>query len=177
MNSFMRIFFIIFIILPSADFAADKSITEDREIKTITLDTKEFEGKLKAGIVLGYPWGITAGYRFSNFFELNSMLGSDYNDFTASVNGLFTIFNLKISHELFPLTIGPALYSHFGYHDGSKHSSDGEYTRIDILGIARIEYSFKETPVNMFAEGGAGLEVVKFAGTAGSFAVGVRYIF
>ncbi len=32
-------------------------------------------------------------------------------------------------------------------------------------------------PLNLFAEAGLGLEVVKFADPAGSFAIGARYIF
>lgn len=173
-----RIFFIIFLIICSSGFAAEKSIIEKREIKTITIDTTKVEGKLKAGVVLGYPLGVTAGYRFSNVFELNGIIGSNYDDLSLGVNGLFTLINLEISREIFPLSIGPALYTHFDHHDGSSNNgNDDEYTKIDLLGIARLEYSFKEIPLNLFVEAGIGLELVKFTDTAGSFAIGVRYIF
>ena len=178
MNSLTGRILISFIILSVFNLTAGRLSAEEGEIKTIKLDTRELEGKLKAGVALGYPWGLTAGYRFSNIFELNGTIGSDYNDFTMGVNGLFTVVKLDISHEKFPVSVGPALYSHFGYHDSSdKNEKDDEYTRIDLLGVARIEYSFDEIPLNLFVEAGLGLEVVRFADIAGSFAIGVRYIF
>jgi len=173
MKTFIKIFFLIIILFPAVSYCA-----EDGNIKTITIDTKEVEGKLKAGAVLGYPMGITAGYRFSDVFELNGVLGSSFHDLTAGVNGLFTLFNMKISDEIFPFSVGPALYSHFDHHDGNNDKgNDDEYTKIDLLGIARVEYNFKKIPLNLFVEAGLGLEVVKFADPAGSFAIGVRYIF
>ncbi len=178
MNLFTKIIFISFIMLSVFNLTAERLSAEEGEIKTVKIDTSKVEGKLKAGVALGYPWGLTAGYRFSNVFELNGTLGSDYNDFTMGVNGLFTIFNLDISNEKFPVSVGPALYSHFGHHDGNYDKGhDHEYTRIDLLGVARIEYNFDEIPLNLFVEAGLGLEVVKFADIAGSFAIGVRYIF
>jgi len=178
MNLLAKIVSISFIILSVFNLTAERLSAEEGEIKTIKLDTKEVEGKLKAGVALGYPWGLTAGYRFSNVFELNGTLGSDYNDFTMGVNGLFTLVNLDISNEKFPVSVGPALYSHFGYHDGNYDKGrDHEYTRIDLLGVARIEYSFDEIPLNLFVEAGLGLQLVRFTGPAGSFAPGVRYIF
>jgi len=177
MNSSIKIVFISLIMFFISGFASGNLFAKDTEIKTIKLDTREVEGKLKAGVALGYPWGITAGYRFSNLFELNGTIGSDYNDFTMGVNGLFTLVNLQISHEKFPLSVGPALYSHFGYNDGiDKNGKDDEYTRIDLLGVARIEYSFDEIPLNLFIEAGLGLQLVRFTDPAGSFAIGVRYI-
>jgi hypothetical protein len=174
-----RIVFTLLILIPVASSAADRSITEDREIKTVTLDKNQSDGKLKVGLVLGYPWGITAGYSFSNYFELNGTLGSDYNDFIAGVNGLFTVVNLKISHEIFPVSVGPAVYSHNNHHDdgNDRHGRDDEYTSVDLLGVARIEYSFEEIPLNLFIEAGLGVQVIEYAETAGSFSIGIRYIF
>lgn len=171
----MTVFFIL-ILIPTISFTVEKSLTEDHDIKTISIDTKEIDGKLKAGVVLGYPLGITAGYRFSNFFELNGIIGSNYDDFTVGFNGLFTVLNFKISHEKFPLSIGPAINSYFDHHDGNNKNKD-EYTKIDLLGVARFEYDFKEIPLNLFIEGGLGIQLVKFADFAGSFGIGVRYIF
>ncbi|PKL17409.1 MAG: hypothetical protein CVV49_11380 [Spirochaetae bacterium HGW-Spirochaetae-5] len=178
MNLLTKILFISFLMLSVFNLTAERLSAEEGDIKTVKIDTTKVEGKLKAGVALGYPWGITAGYRFSNIFELNGTLGSDYNDFTMGVNGLFTVVNLDISNEKFPISVGPALYSHFGHRDGNdKDGRDDEYTRIDLLGVVRVEYSFDEIPLNLFVEAGLGLEVVKFAHTAGSFAIGVRYIF
>jgi len=179
MNSFLKYFFIILILIPAVSFTAEKSLADDREIKTITLDPKEVKGKLKAGVVLGYPWGLTMGYRLSNFLELNGVIGSDYHDLTAGINGLFTLVNIKISDEIFPFSVGPALNTHFDHHDnsGRYHDRDDEYTKVDLLGVARIEYSFKQIPLNLFLEGGFGVQIYRFAETAGSFGIGVRYIF
>jgi len=178
MNSFVKFLLILSIIFPAVIYSAEYSFAEEGDIKTITIDTKEVEGKLKAGVVLGYPTGITAGYRFSNVFEMNGVLGSNFNDFSLGVNGLFTILNLEISNEIFPLSVGPALYSHLDHHDGNHDKgNDDEYTKIDLLAIVRVEYSFKQIPLNLFVEAGLGLEVVKFADPAGSFAIGARYIF
>lgn len=178
MKYFVRTLIIISILIPSASFAEGKSLTEDRNIKTLSIDTKDVEGKLKAGVVIGYPVGGTAGYRFSNFFEINGVLGTDFDDLTFGLNGLFTVFNFKISNEVFPISIGPAIYSRFDHHDNNDHNGkDDKYTKIDLLGIARIEYSFRKIPLNLFAEAGCGLELVKFTDLAGSFAIGARYIF
>jgi hypothetical protein len=173
MKNLISIIFLLLYILPAAGYSAEES-----DIKTITIDTQDFKGRLKAGGMLGYPMGITAGYRFSNEFEVNGVLGSNYRDVTAGINGLFTLFNIKINNEIFPVSAGPALYSHFDHHDRhNSHGNDDGYTKVDILGIARLEYDFRKIPLNLFVEAGPGLEVVKFADIAGSFAIGARYIF
>ena len=142
------------------------SLGEDREIKTISLDNKRSDDKLKAGVSLGYPLGVTAGYSFSNFFEINGFIGSDYNGLTAGGSGLFTVANIDISGYDFPLSIGPAFYAHF--------RNDFKF---DILATVRLEHSFEEAPVNIFIEGGAGLRIVEDLRPAGSLAIGIRYIF
>lgn len=142
------------------------SLREDRDIKTIKLDNKRGDDKLKAGLSLGYPFGVTAGYSFSNFFELNGLIGSNYHDFTVGGSALFTMAEIDISGEIFPLSAGPAVYNHFG----KKY-------KLQTLAVIRLEYSFKDVPINLFVEAGAGIRVVEFAGPAGSFALGARYIF
>lgn len=142
------------------------SLREDRDIKTIKLDNKRGDDKLKAGLSLGYPFGVTAGYSFSNFFELNGLIGSNYHDFTVGGSALFTMAEIDISGEIFPLSAGPAVYNHFG----KKY-------KLHTLAVIRLEYSFKDVPINLFVEAGAGIRVVEFAGPAGSFALGARYIF
>jgi len=177
MNFRIKTIFFILILIPSVNFAAEKTLKEDRDIKTISIDTRDIEGKLKAGLVLGYPFGITAGYRFSNFFELNGIFGSNYSDFTLGFSGLFTVLNLKISREKFPVSVGPALYSNFDHHDENHKHGHDDYTKIDLLGIARMEYDFDEIPLNLFIEIGLGIQVVRFTDFADSFGIGARYIF
>jgi hypothetical protein len=157
---------IIFLVSSAGSSQIVESLGEDRDIKTIKIDNKRGDDRLKAGLSLGYPFGITAGYSFSNFFELNGLAGSNYHDFTLGGSALFTVANIDISGEKFPLSIGPAFYNHFG-----------ERYRFDTLATARLEYSFEEIPLNLFVEAGAGIRLVEFAGPAGSFAIGVRYIF
>ena len=142
------------------------SLGEDRKIQTISLDNKRTDDKLKAGLFLGYPFGVTAGYSFSNFFEINSLIGTNYNSITAGGSGLFTVANIDISGNYFPLSIGPAFYAHFG--------KDFKY---DVLAAVRLEYSFEEAPLNLFVEGGLGTKVFEGLRWAGSLGVGVRYIF
>lgn len=142
------------------------SLREDREIKTIQLENKRGDDKFKAGIALGYPYGVTAGYSFSNFFELNGLIGSNYQDFTVGGSALFTLAEIDISGEIFPLSAGPAVYNHFGKN-----------YKLQTLATIRLEYSFKDVPINLFVEAGAGIRLVEFAGPAGSFALGARYIF
>ena len=47
------------------------------DVKTIDIDTSGLRGKMKAGVSLGYPTGLTAGYRFADPFEMNCMLVTD----------------------------------------------------------------------------------------------------
>ena len=159
-------FIIICLLSASVNSQVGTTLSEDREIKTIKIDNTRGDDRLKAGLSLGYPFGITAGYSFSNFFELNGLVGSNYKDFTFGASGLFTVANIDISGEKFPLSIGPAFYNHFG----KKY-------KFEALASVRFEYSFEEIPINLFAEAGGGIRLVEFAGPAGSFALGVRYIF
>jgi opacity protein-like surface antigen len=152
----------------SSSLSAQETTTlrEDRDIKTIKLDNKRGDDKFKAGLALGYPYGVTAGYRFSNFFELNALAGSNYHDFTIGGSALFTLAEIDISGEMFNLSAGPAVYNHFGKN-----------YKLQTLGTVRFEYSFKDVPINLFVEAGAGIRLVEFAAPAGSFALGARYIF
>ncbi|HQO39336.1 MAG TPA: hypothetical protein PK986_02600 [Spirochaetota bacterium] len=150
------------------------------DVKTIDLDTSRLEGKVKAGVSLGYPIGLTAGYRFTELFELNGTLGTDYDGFIFGGNGLFTIAKLKVEGELFPVSIGPGF--NFAVedndHDNPSYNDDNDSDlHLDILCILRFEYDFEEIPLNLFIEAGAGLRTWDDLGPAGSFAVGVRFIF
>ncbi len=150
------------------------------DVKTIDLDTSRLDGKVKAGVSLGYPIGLTAGYRFTDLFELNGTIGTDYDSAILGLNGLFTVARLKVEGELFPVSIGPGLC--WDVHDGSHNDPHDKYyhddhSHLDLLCILRFEYDFDEIPLNLFIEGGAGIRLLEDIGPAGSFAIGVRFIF
>ncbi len=162
------ILFFLFTLVQPVSLWADEvlNITEDREIRTLRFDKEKVQGKLKAGLSLGYPSGVTAGYSFSNFFELNGTVGSDFESFTTGVNGLFSLVNFDISGEIFSLSAGPAVNAHFKRNFA-----------LDTLALVRLEYTFRKIPLNLFIEGGLGLRVIEFADMAGSAALGARYVF
>jgi len=151
------------------------SYSAENTVDTIDIDASGLKGKVKAGISLGYPTGITAGYRVSNIFEMNGTIGTDFDGITLGGSGLFNIVKFRFEGEIFPLSIGPAIYIHD--HDHSDHHNKHHHTHLDVLCTARLEYDFKEIPLNLFVEAGLGLRVIEFADTAGSLAIGVRYIF
>ncbi|MDA3810657.1 MAG: hypothetical protein PF518_10075 [Spirochaetaceae bacterium] len=140
------------------------------------------EGKFKAGVSLGYPTGLTVGWHPSEKFELNLLLGTDYTGFTVGITPLFTLTNLDISDNNFPLSIGPSVNFSFAQY----------VTAIDILGLIRMEYNFKDIPLNAYVEFGAGVRItsvtipafwtipettVSTTGFGWSSALGVRYVF
>lgn len=146
---------------------------EDKEIKTITVEGNELAGKLKAGIAFGYPTGLTAGWRLSNTVEANLLLATNFLGFTVGVSPLFTIVNLEIEDEIFPISVGPAVNLNLGFLNSNS---------LDILAMIRAEYSFVDIPLNLFLEGGLGVNIgLETSGEAinfgGSAALGVRYIF
>lgn len=142
------------------------------ETRTINLDGKRTDDKFKLGVALGYPTGITAGLRTSEHFELNGVVATHYSDFTVGIIPMFTLANLQIADEVFPLSIGPAGYLTIDWFGGID---------IDILGNVRVEYSFKSIPLNLFLEGGAGIKLDlgsnQLIKPQGSGALGIRYIF
>jgi hypothetical protein len=143
----------------------------DKEIKTFKIDGKQTSGKIKAGVSLGYPTGLTFGWRPSDFFEANLLLATNFEGITIGFTPLFTLINLEVENQIFPLSAGPSVNLNLGSYSQN----------IDILGLMRLEYSFKEIPLNLYLEGGLGLnmELGNDAGASlgGSGALGVRYIF
>ncbi|MDA3810656.1 MAG: hypothetical protein PF518_10070 [Spirochaetaceae bacterium] len=141
-------------------------------VKTIKIDAVRTDDKVKIGVVLGYPTGLTAGWSLSDSFELNLVVATHYTDFTVGVLPMFTVVNLNIADEIFPLSIGPAAYLNISWWGGID---------LDILGNVRIEYSFKQIPLNLFLEGGLGIKLdlgnTPLVYPQGSGALGVRYIF
>jgi len=146
-------------------FADDKKI-EDKEIKQVNLSTESLEGRAKIGLALGYPLGIVFGYRVANYMEVNAFLGTHFSDFSMGANVLFTIADINIKDESFPLSIGPAVYFDFG--------KDFDMT---VLGILRWEYTFKEIPLNLYIEGGPGFAFIQGFDFRWSSSLGVRYVF
>ena len=160
-----------FLIFVALIFVSMSLMAEDG-IKTINLDGKQSQGKLKAGVSLGYPTGLTAGWRPSEAFELNLLVGTHYTDFVIGVSPMFTIANIDIKGEIFPLSVGPAAYLNIDWFTDID---------IDILGNVRLEYSFKQIPLNLFLEGGFGIKLdlgnTPLVKPQGSGALGIRYIF
>ncbi|MBI9100106.1 MAG: hypothetical protein JEY91_16610 [Spirochaetaceae bacterium] len=141
-------------------------------------------GTFKLGAALGYPSGVTGGWRPSDKFELNALLGTNYYGFTIGVSPLFTLVDIKIQDQILPLSVGPAVNLHI-YGFGID---------LAIMGVVRWEYSFENVPINLFAEVGGGIAIyshsssatvfgitatAKTSGVTGAFtsALGVRYIF
>lgn len=161
------ILIVIFILLSASVFAADQG-------------TAGSKGSLKAGVALGYPTGFTGGWRATDKFEINALLGTNYLGFTIGVTPLFTIVDLDIADQPFPLSVGPQVNISLG--------ALGYGAMIDILGVVRLEYNFIDLPLNLFIEGGLGIRIwtyesffgyqpdalVRFGGSG---VVGARYIF
>ncbi len=145
------------------------TVFAEKEVDTIKLDGNQTSGKFKAGLSLGYPSGLTAGWRATDNFEINFLIGTNYEGFTVGISPLFTLVKFDIAEQIFPFSIGPAVNFNFIANNSN----------MDILAVARIEYSFLNIPLNLFLEGGAGIKInfgenVQFAGSG---ALGVRYIF
>jgi hypothetical protein len=162
------------ILLSIVVFAAPLAFADELEllkkgdtVKTVKIDSSWLENRAKLGLALGTPWGVTFGYHFSEKFEGNFLIGSTFkvDGVTAGGSGLFTLVNLDISDEIFPLSAGPAAYFHFADPFG-----------IDILGVVRIEYTFG-IPLNLYLEGGGGVEVLDEVGFAYTIAAAARYVF
>ncbi|MBB6482635.1 hypothetical protein [Spirochaeta isovalerica] len=140
------------------------------ETKTVRIDNNRSNDAFKAGVVLGYPTGLTAGWRLGEVMELNFVAATHYYDITIGVAPMFTLVSFDIQGQKFPLSIGPAAYLNIGWYGGLA---------LDVLFNARVEYSFEEIPLNLFLEAGAGI-AINFGGgigPQGSGALGVRYIF
>lgn len=172
MKRLLAILIVVLLLLPVVAFSDElgdelELLGKDKEAKTVKVNTKWLEHRAKLGLAIGKPWGLTFGYHFSKTFEGNLLLGSnfDIDGVTVGGSGLFTLVNLDIADQIFPLSVGPAAYLNFF-----------KTFTIDALGVARLEYTFN-IPLNLYIEGGVGINIlddIEFAWTA---AVGVRYVF
>lgn len=160
---------VLLIVLIAAGSLFSQSVTEDKEVKTIGLPEG---GNFKLGVQIGYPSGITAGYRFSNWFEVNLTAGYnflDYNSAIVSVNGLFTIVNIPIGDAgVMPLSLGPQL-----------NMIIGNKFYLETVADLRLEYTFQNIPLNLYGDFGMGIRLfgtpaVDWAYNGG---IGVRYVF
>jgi hypothetical protein len=167
----MKRFLILLVILVfAAPFAFAEELEllkKDDKVKTVKIDSSWLENRAKLGLALGTPWGATFGYHFSEKFEGNFLIGSTFkvDGVTLGGSGLFTLVNLDISGEIFPLSAGPAAYVHFADPLG-----------VDLLGVVRLEYTF-DIPLNLYLEGGGGVEILDEVGFAYTIAVAARYVF
>jgi hypothetical protein len=147
------------------------------------------EGSLKAGAMAGDPSALTLGYRFSDTFEVNGLLGIGFGYYSYAAviigaNALFTVYTIDIEGQQFPLSIGPQVITAFGLDD-----------YYDVFGFegllnVRLEYTFDEMPLNLFVEAGLGLGYTSWTwtffssdysgsefGLAWSGSIGARYVF
>jgi hypothetical protein len=163
---FVLIILVSAVMMPLA--AQEKSIKEDRDIKTLQAPP---DGRAKLGVLLGYPSGVTFGYRFSNWFEGNATVGYSFTGSGSaliSVNGLFTLVNIPLKNgEVMPLSLGPQINFLLGNNFFMEAVAD-----------LRLEYSFPDIPLNLFGEFGFGFRF--FDGNdwiAWNGGLGIRYIF
>ncbi|MBN2658102.1 MAG: hypothetical protein JXR86_13665 [Spirochaetales bacterium] len=173
----------IALILTSGMLFADGKRVESR-----SLSGQPAVGKLKMGVVVGTDNAYTLGIRTSDSFEINGVLGYGLNSraagFLVGANALFTIADININGQIFPLSVGPAVNAIFGV--GYNPTNIYTYTSlnslfgvdIEALALVRWEYSFQQIPINLFVEAGAGLSFGSFGfgfGFQSNF--GARWIF
>ena len=164
---------VIFFLISASSFVFPEDTyllkSEGKSEKDISLDSidKKLEGRAKLGLSLGYPTGVTFGYQMTELMEINATAGLfDFDSISAGLSALFALVDLEAGDAAFPLTFGPGVYIHAGNRE-----------KVDILAILRIEYDFEDIPLNLYAEGGAGIRVIPDTEAAGSGALGIRYIF
>ncbi len=131
----------------------------------------------KAGIMLGYPTAITAGYRFNSSMEANGLVGVSYiaGSFAPvggifGANMLFNIMDFDISNESFQLSAGPQINALLG----------SGYIGLEFLADLRLEYTFWDYPINIFTEIGIGARYISTGSkisVTGMGNIGARYVF
>lgn len=121
----------------------------------------------KAGVQLGYPSSLNAGWRLNRDFELNAQAGSRYSHFDVGANALFRIVSLEIEKEPFPVSAGPQVILGLG----------PDFLGLDVLGVIRIENTLRPVPLNLFIEAGVGLSVFPETTITGMGSIGLRLVF
>ena len=158
------IIIILHLIMLGPLFAEKKQ--QDKEISRINLSTEELEGKAKAGLALGYPFGLTIGYKLANYLEINAFAGTHAGDFTLGSSLLFTLVTVEIKDEEFPLSVGPAVFCSFSDNFSMMAGA-----------AVRCEYTFREIPLNLYLEVIPGLTLDKDLDFYLASSLGVRYVF
>jgi len=159
--------FIIFCLMVSFLFTI---AAESDGIKTIDLDNLE-KGKVKAGLELAMPvTGLTAGYHMSEKMEFNLLIGSmlDFSQITLGANLMYTMVNLDIQDQIFPLNLGPVFYATFGSE-----------VWLSLGAELRLEYDF-DFPLNLYVMSGLIYNISRDDGDdpfSFPFGIGARYIF
>ncbi|MDC7223156.1 MAG: hypothetical protein PQJ60_05400 [Spirochaetales bacterium] len=142
---------------------------KNRDVETLDLG-EAGKGKLKLGISLGTPMtGLTAGWQAGDTLELDLLVGSWGYDSVCLGGGLMiSLLDIKISDEIFPLTVGPFVYT--GLSSGDLLLSAG--------GVARVEYTF-DFDLNLYVESGLTVNISQLSDNPLSpvFGLGARYIF
>ncbi len=162
MRKIILIFLIIMVFYPVYVSAQ----TKDKDIPEINLSTAELEGKAKAGLAIGYPTGLTFGYRLANYLEVNAFLGTHGNDFTLGSSLLFTLADIRISNQILPLSAGPAVFASF----------DNDFSLM-AGGAVRWEYTFEDAPLNLYLEAVPGVILIGDIRFAMASSLGIRYVF
>lgn len=139
---------------------------EDKSIPQINLSTEDLEGRAKAGLALGYPFGVTFGYKLANYMEVNIFAGSHFNDFSLGTNLLFTVVDINIKEAVFPLSLGPAVYFNIG-----------DEFNMALGATVRGEYTFNETPLNLYLEITPGFSFISDFDFYMASSLGIRYVF
>ncbi len=170
-RSLLLVIFLAGSVLPL--FSQDISLFEGKDLKNRDVETINLNeagrDKLKLGISLGYPvTGLTAGWNAGKSMELDLLVGSwNYDSFCLGGSIMFSLVDLEIGTEIFPLTAGPFLYT----------GVSNNYLSLGMGGVARMEYTF-DFRLNLYLESGLG--VVLQNGSANMtipFSLGIRYVF
>ncbi len=124
------------------------------------------KGRHKIGGTIGYNIGFSYGYEFTEFVELDLMLGVNPNGLYFAAAPLFTVYDPIVDGQHCPLSIGPAIGYGLHFNSGYNYSWDstvGHY--FEIAAPLRWEVFFKDAPkFNFFMEFGPGL-AIDFHGT------------
>ena len=158
----------ILLVLCAVLIAGSLAYAKEKEPKTVKIDDSLLVNRAKVGVQLGKPLGAVIGYHFTNTIEGNLLLGSDFgfDYFVLGANALFTVINFHVGKTVLPFSVGPAVFANFA-----------DSFNMDILGVARLEYTFKDTPVNVYAEGGLGVNAFDAVALGWTASAGVRYVF
>jgi hypothetical protein len=79
---------------------------------------------------------------------------------------MFTLADIMIKDQPFPLSLGPQLNVNMG----------NEFN-MSVLGLLRWEYTFEEIPLNLYIEAGPGISFLKGVDLDWSTSLGIRYVF